>query len=206
MLASSSTSDERAVPTRDAGISAVERRLAAVDGGRLHAPPRQLLVEDPAVDVVVVDDQDRQAGEQRPGGGRLASSAAMPSGGREVKGAAGPGSLSSQIRPPIIWTSVAEIVRPSPVPPNRRVVEPSAWLKASKIVACLSAGMPMPVSVTAKCSIEPVAGARVFATLDQDVALLGELDGVADEVDEHLPEPHRVADDAGRHVRLRCGR
>ena len=59
-----------------------------------------------------------------------------------------PDSLSTQIRPPIICTSVAEIVRPRPVPPNRRVVEPSAWLNASKMVACLSRGMPMPVSVT----------------------------------------------------------
>jgi len=37
-----------------------------------------------------------------------------------------PGSLSIQRRPPINPASVAEIVRPSPVPPNRRVVEPSA--------------------------------------------------------------------------------
>ena len=50
------------------------------------------------------------------------------------------------MRPPIIATSRAEIVRPSPVPPKRRVVEPSAWLNASKISACLSRGMPMPVS------------------------------------------------------------
>ena len=37
-----------------------------------------------------------------------------------------PASLSTQIRPPISRTSVAEIVRPRPVPPNRRVVDPSA--------------------------------------------------------------------------------
>ena len=58
------------------------------------------------------------------------------------------GALSSQIRPPISSTSVDEIVRPSPVPPNRRVVEPSAWVNGSKIARCLSAGMPMPVSLT----------------------------------------------------------
>ena len=45
------------------------------------------------------------------------------------------------------------MARPRPVPPNRRVVDPSACLKASKIVSCFSGGMPMPVSVTAKCSI-----------------------------------------------------
>ena len=63
-----------------------------------------------------------------------------------------PGWLSSQIRPPIRWTSVEEIARPSPVPPNLRVVDPSAWLKASKMCACLFSGMPMPVSVTENCS------------------------------------------------------
>ncbi len=60
--------------------------------------------------------------------------------------------LSSQICPPIRWTSVEEIARPSPVPPNLRVVDPSAWLKASKMCACLFSGMPMPVSVTENCS------------------------------------------------------
>jgi hypothetical protein len=44
---------------------------------------------------------------------------------------------STQKRPPISRTSVAEIVRPRPVPPNRRVVDPSARWKASKIVLLL---------------------------------------------------------------------
>ena len=50
------------------------------------------------------------------------------------------GALSSQMRPPISSTSVDEIARPRPVPPNRRVVEPSACLNGSKIACCLSAG------------------------------------------------------------------
>ena len=58
------------------------------------------------------------------------------------------GSLSTQIRPPISSTSVDEIARPRPVPPNWRVVEPSACLNGSKIACCLSGGMPMPVSLT----------------------------------------------------------
>src|SRR5689334_18229088 len=37
-----------------------------------------------------------------------------------------PASLSSQILPPIKWTSREQIVRPKPVPPYSRVVEPSA--------------------------------------------------------------------------------
>ena len=41
-----------------------------------------------------------------------------------------PGTLSSQMRPPIIFVSWPAMVSPSPVPPNSRVVEPSAWVKA----------------------------------------------------------------------------
>ena len=51
-----------------------------------------------------------------------------------------PGSLSSQSRPPISSTSCAEIVRPRPVPPYRRVVDASACTNAPKISHCLSCG------------------------------------------------------------------
>ena len=61
-----------------------------------------------------------------------------------------PTSLSTQIRPPISSTSRVEMASPRPVPPYRRVVEPSAWAKASKMRCCLSCGMPMPVSDTVK--------------------------------------------------------
>ena len=57
-----------------------------------------------------------------------------------------PGMLSSQMRPPISSISRAEIVRPRPVPPNFRVVDPSACVNAWKIASCLSAGIPIPVS------------------------------------------------------------
>ena len=45
-----------------------------------------------------------------------------------------PGSLCNAMRPPISSTSRVQMVRPRPVPPNLRVVEPSAWRKASKTV------------------------------------------------------------------------
>ena len=66
----------------------------------------------------------------------------------------------------------------------------------------------MPVSVTEKCRSacrrrwrDP---SRASPTTTSPA--LGELDGVADQVDEHLPQPARVADDTGRARPGRCGR
>ena len=50
------------------------------------------------------------------------------------------------MRPPISPTSCLAMVVPRPVPPKRRVVDSSACVKLSKIFACASGGMPMPVS------------------------------------------------------------
>ena len=75
-----------------------------------------------------------------------------------------PGSLSTVMRPPMSSTSWAEIERPRPVPPYSRVVEPSAWAKASKISSCLSRGMPMPVSATRKPSTTAPASSASFST------------------------------------------
>ena len=41
-----------------------------------------------------------------------------------------PGSLSTQISPPIMLTNRLEMVSPRPVPPYFLVVDVSAWLKA----------------------------------------------------------------------------
>ena len=49
-------------------------------------------------------------------------------------------------------TSRAAIVRPRPVPPYFLVVEASSCSKGRKIAACFPCGMPMPVSLTLKCS------------------------------------------------------
>jgi hypothetical protein len=66
-----------------------------------------------------------------------------------------PASLSIAIRPPIKATSRDEIVRPRPVPPKRRVVEPSACENGSKMSCCFSGGTPIPVSATSKCNWQP---------------------------------------------------
>ena len=47
------------------------------------------------------------------------------------------------------------IERPRPVPPYLRLVVPSACWKASKMIRCLSSGMPMPLSSTEKARTWP---------------------------------------------------
>ncbi len=65
-------------------------------------------------------------------------------------------------------TSRREIARPSPVPPKRRAVVESTWLKAWNRRSSLSAGMPMPVSLTHISSISvrgpPLAVSRLLRT------------------------------------------
>ena len=72
-----------------------------------------------------------------------------------VRVAPWPASLSSQMRPPIISTSSLATAKPSPVPPYFRLAELSACSKALKMRSRRSAGMPIPVSATEKCSVLP---------------------------------------------------
>ncbi len=61
-----------------------------------------------------------------------------------------PGVLTRWISPPSRRAISRLIARPRPVPPYLRLVLPSACWNASKMICCLSVGMPMPVSETAK--------------------------------------------------------
>ena len=61
-----------------------------------------------------------------------------------------PGVDDSRISPPSSRDNSRLIASPSPVPPYLRLVQPSACWNASKMICCLSDGMPMPVSDTAK--------------------------------------------------------
>ena len=63
-----------------------------------------------------------------------------------------PVSEDTPMRPPINSTMRLQIARPRPVPPYRRVVEASAWLKAVNSRSTASGRMPMPVSRTSKRS------------------------------------------------------
>ena len=63
-----------------------------------------------------------------------------------------PGCESTPMVPPIRSTMRLQMTRPRPVPPYRRVVELSAWLKGWNRRCTLAAAMPMPVSRTSKRS------------------------------------------------------
>ena len=106
---------------------------------------------------MVLDDQDLPADEPGEGRQQPRRSGDRLSGSENEKVLPLPTSLSSSSFPFIRDTSWRLIVRPSPVPPKRRVVEPSAWRKASKMRARLSLGTPTPVSSTPKQSRGPAS-------------------------------------------------
>ena len=109
-----------------------------------------------------------------------------------------PTTLSTQMVPCMSSTMRLEMARPRPVPPYLRVVEESAWEKFSKILPSFSWGMPMPVSLTRK---RRRAGGRVVGILidlDGEATGVGELHGVAEEVEENLAEACWVSDEDGR--------
>ena len=96
------------------------------------------------------------------------------------------------------------------MPPNLRLVVPSACWNASKISRCLSFGIPMPVSAHREGDDRPRCRASGFANRprlvrapdrERDAALLGELERVREQVLEHLLQPLAVGVDRRRNVR-----
>ncbi len=94
------------------------------------------------------------------------------------------------------------MVRPRPVPPNRRVVEASAWEKASKMWSARSSGMPTPVSLTWISKLGAVRPGALPRDDHVDPAGLGELHPVAKQVDQDLAE----AGDVAHHLLRQVGR
>ena len=87
--------------------------------------------------------------------------------------------------PPIRRQKRRLMASPRPVPPYLRVVEASACMKSWKSLAVCSAVMPMPVSATAHRDPVPVSLTAPRRS-DRDQAALGELGGVAGEVEQGL--------------------
>src|SRR5262249_19191788 len=118
----------------------------------------------------------------------LACESALP-GSRTVKTEPFPGSLVTVTSPPIMRASLRVIARPSPVPPYCRAVDESAWVNSSNSLACCSGVMPMPVSAS---NLDPVAAVDHLFDAQLNLALFGELAGIAQQIEQDLPQPHGV--------------
>ena len=81
------------------------------------------------------------------------------------------GELVSWISPPSSRDSSRLMARPRPVPPYLRLVLPSACWNASKMICCLSPGMPMPVSLTLKATVCGSVSSMLSATWPRVVNL-----------------------------------
>ena len=119
-----------------------------------------------------------------------------------------PGWLSAWISPPSRRAISRLIERPSPVPPNFRLIVPSACWNASKITRRWSGGMPIPVSATENATTWSASfSVRVLnrssgrgADLQGDLAGRRELHGVGQQVAQHLLEPVLVGEQRAGHV------
>ena len=149
----------------------------------------------------------REARGASAGGRRLARAPRNRHG--EPERAAPAASLSTPISPPI--SSTMRLQSPGP----GRCRRTCGWSSSSSLgerleeAACASGAMPMPVSATSKRTrrrrLRRSAPRRAARAHDYHFAGLGELDGVADQVDQHLAQPAGVADAAiaGRRARRR---
>ena len=90
------------------------------------------------------------------GTGMAALAGSLPatrsSGSSNQKVLPSPGWLRTPIAPPMSSTRRLQIDKPSPVPPKRRAMPASAWVKGANRRACASGAMPMPVSRTSACT------------------------------------------------------
>ena len=68
-------------------------------------------------------------------------------------------------------------------------------MNGEKIVASWSAGIPIPLSRTENLRLPGRVRFRVGFDLDQHLSSFGELDCIADEIDEDLADPQGIADE-----------
>ena len=136
----------------------------------------------------------------------------MEPGGEMERAAAAHLALDPDRARPSVATSREEIVRPRPVPPYFRVVEPSACANASKIEPLLL-GRDADAGVDdAEVELDVLAGPRrtgrsaachgvLHSTRTTTSPASVNLIGVADQVDQHLPQAAAGRRPALRHVR-----
>ena len=106
---------------------------------------------------------------------------------------------SRPIVPSMSSTSWRQIARPSPVPPNARVVDESAWAKALEQPLLVLRRDADPGVGHLEAHAQPVRRlVRACATRTTTSPSDGELHRVGGEVQQHLAEPRRVAEQRGR--------
>ena len=96
------------------------------------------------------------------------------------------------------------MLNPSPVPPNLRVVEPSACLKASKMCACCVGRNPDAGVLDLEMQHGlPRVGRHGLGErhAQRHATLAGELHRVAEQVQQDLAETVRIGDEVVGHVR-----
>ena len=112
------------------------------------------------------------------------------------------GLLLTSMLPCMRATSSLEMVSPRPVPPKRRVTESSAWLKGSKMRSQLLRRNADAAVPHHDLEHHFAIFLRLPCNTQADEAAVGELDRIADEVDDDLPEAMRVADQGVGHHRI----
>ncbi len=138
-----------------------------------------------------VEELDRHEASDEPAR-RVVHAVLLPVGGTDAPGSSQvgsstsnveprPSSLSTRMRPFCISTRRRVIARPSPVP-RLRTRSSFVCLYSSKMTARSCGLMPGPGVAHGEAG-----QAAVAADVHHDLALLRELDGVADQVGEHLP-------------------
>ena len=86
--------------------------------------------------------------------------------------------------------SLRAMASPSPVPPKRCAVVASAWVNSSNSFACCSARHAD--AGVGDRELDKSAAIAHLACRKLDLAFLGELAGIAQEVEQYLPQPHGV--------------
>ena len=171
------------------------------------SPSGENLLQNPQVRRIVIDDQDRQVPKIHELflGSTSVDGASAKCGG-EMERRAVPTLLSSC---KVAVHQLDQLLRdrqPQPgasEPPRRRSVGLREGFEDS---ACFSLGIPMPVSRTLNRSgrsfLRGVVRRRSSeADIDHDLALIGELDGVAHQVHHHLAKPAGIAEQAIGNIR-----
>ena len=193
-----------ATSKRSPASTIVDGRVTAGRLGHVHLPALQLEAQDPAVGGVVVHDERERPARVASGAapGVVAGLRAATEANGEMEGAAGTvDAVHLEGAAHGLDQSLADRQSEAgaTVDPGGRA---STWLNESNRLARRSAGMPMPVSATAKRSdtfpSPRSAGCSWGSTVRTTSPWAVNLTALREQVDQHLAQPGDVTDDVDR--------